>query len=82
MPSGCRFRTRCPMAQEICAQVEPKLRIGGGSDQSDTPARAGELPHLVACHFPLVGEAVGAGVPGVPVRSGLTPVRKTGRRVG
>ena len=60
-PSGCRFRTRCPMAQEICARVEPRLRIGGGSAQDDVPAPAGALPHLVACHFPLAVTAATAG---------------------
>jgi oligopeptide transport system ATP-binding protein len=49
-PSGCRFRTRCWKAQEICAQEEPALIDRPGSD------------HPSACHFAEERDVVGATI--------------------
>ena len=52
-PTGCRFHTRCWLAQDICKQKVPEWR---------NVAPAGQVEHFVACHFapftkmPLPGE--------------------------
>lgn len=40
IPAGCRFRTRCPIAQEICAIEDPALSYP-----------TGDAEHQAACHF-------------------------------
>ena len=47
-PSGCRFRTRCWKAKDICAEVAPPLADMGGG-------------HLTACHFPELLAQPGSG---------------------
>lgn len=45
-PSGCRFRTRCSFAQEVCAS-----RVPEGQKVGDD--------HVVFCHFPYVAQRSG-----------------------
>ena len=51
-PSGCRFRTRCWKARDLCAAEDPALVHR--DDDPPRPAAAG-TGHLTACHFPPEG---------------------------
>jgi len=47
-PSGCHFRTRCPRADQVCADLVPEMAPTGDG-------------RFVACHHPLVETTVSVG---------------------
>ncbi|MEU5415114.1 ABC transporter ATP-binding protein [Streptomyces clavifer] len=52
IPTGCRFRTRCWRAEDLCATQTPPVVTRGTSDTAE--------PHTALCHFPLEAESAWA----------------------
>ncbi|MGI5214348.1 oligopeptide/dipeptide ABC transporter ATP-binding protein [Plantactinospora sp. CA-290183] len=46
-PSGCRFHTRCPIAQDICHREQPELLVAAGEE----PVAGDGTARVAACHF-------------------------------
>jgi oligopeptide/dipeptide ABC transporter ATP-binding protein len=62
IPAGCRFRTRCPIAQDICAREDPALTVAPGHPE-----------HQAACHFAFDGAAANAGAAAGPAAPRAAP---------
>jgi oligopeptide/dipeptide ABC transporter ATP-binding protein len=58
IPTGCRFRTRCPMAQAICEQEDPALTTS-----------VSDPGHSAACHFAFAGAVPAPRTPAADERT-------------
>jgi oligopeptide/dipeptide ABC transporter ATP-binding protein len=62
IPSGCRFRTRCPRVEALCETDDPQLLSVDHSGPDAPPAADDNRAHVAACHFR--AERAGARVDG------------------
>jgi oligopeptide/dipeptide ABC transporter ATP-binding protein len=70
IPTGCRFRTRCPLAFEKCVEEPPLIDVGGGQSAACWLAERGPLTELAGLEAspgataPAAEPAAGAGAGG------------------
>ncbi|HEX5188771.1 MAG TPA: ABC transporter ATP-binding protein [Streptosporangiaceae bacterium] len=69
IPAGCRFRTRCPIAQPVCETDDPALT-----------QQPGDAAHQAACHFAFGPVPVSTGPPAAAVSE--EPVQVPQPRLG
>ena len=70
-PSGCRFRTRCPHVQPLCAEEVPAL-VADHADVNQPDNENGDR-HTVACHFWKEIAASGRSSSVLPLTPTMTP---------
>ncbi len=77
IPAGCRFRTRCPIAQPICETEDPALTSAGGdwAHQAACHFAFGATPPAAAVAAPAETADMAHGRPAASPRKGVDPAR-------
>ena len=70
-PSGCTFHTRCPRAQDYCAEHEPSLERQENGTANGASGNGKFEEHLASCFFPVVeGQRLEERVESAPYNAG------------